>query len=275
MLTKENYMSQHPLLELRNRTQTKLRAGKTTIGLFLISGNAMIAETLGTLPIDWLIIDMEASPVSNEGALHIMQALNGSEVTPMIRVSTLDHHLIEHALDLGAHGVLIPKIDTPEQAAEAVEACRYPPKGRRGINPVRASAYFGNLPSYFQGANERTLCMVQIESVNALRRVNEIAAVRGVDVLFIGAGDLASSFGQPGVVTGEKMDMARQQLLTATKILGTIPGIFAYSTDLAIQYAKEGFKFIAIGNDIKALRESVADSIQRLGFERTPMHRSE
>jgi 2-keto-3-deoxy-L-rhamnonate aldolase RhmA len=255
---------EHPLLDMENRTRTKLRAGQRTIGLFLLSGNAMIAEACGTLPIDWLIVDMEASPVTKEGALHIMQALSGSGVTPMIRVCTLDRHLIEHALDVGAHGVLVPKIETPEEAARAVEACRYPPAGRRGINPVRASAYFGNLPAYFQQANERSMCMVQIESVEAVGRAAELASVPGVDVVFIGAGDLASALGQPGVVTGDKMDRARQQVLEAVNKAGKVPGIFAYSIELAQQYAREGFKFIAIGNDIKALRESVLASVQRL-----------
>lgn len=252
------------LLNMGNSTQSKLRGGEKSIGLFLLSGNSMIAEALGTLPIDWLIIDMEASPITKEGALHVMQALNGSNVTPFIRVPFLNRHLIEHALDIGAHGILVPKIDTPEDAACAVDACMYPPTGHRGINPVRASAYFSNLPTYLKQANERTMCMIQVESVEAVNRVEQLAAVTGVDIIFIGAGDLASALGQPGIVTGQKMDEARLRVLQAVKNAGKIAGIFAYSIELAQQYAQEGFQFIAIGNDIKALREAVLESVARI-----------
>jgi len=250
------------LLDLNNRTQEKIEAGETSLGLFLLSGNSMIAETLSTLPIDWLMIDMEASPVTKEGVLHIMQALNGSRVTPMIRVPWLDRHFIEHALDIGAHGVLVPKVETPTEAVQAVKACLYPPTGHRGINPVRASAYFSNLPTYLEQANDRTMCMLQVESAKAVHRAGELAAVPGVDVIFIGMGDLASTLGQPGDVTGQKMDEARHHVLKAVKQAGKIAGIFAYSIELARQYAEEGFEFIAIGNEIKALRESVLHSVE-------------
>lgn len=258
-------MQPHSLFELSNRTAEMLAKGEVTFGLFLLSGNSMIAEAIGTMPLDWLVVDMEASPVTKEGTLHILQALNGSQVTPIIRVSVLERSLIEHALDVGAHGVIIPKVDTPEDAARAVQACRFPPDGVRGVNPVRASAYFGNLPRYFAEANQRTQCIVQIESAEAVERAAEIATVRGVDVLFMGMGDLACSYGQPGDVIGPKMDAARQRVLDAAEKSGKIAGIFAYAIELAELYVKEGFRFIAISNEIKLLREGVMASAQRLG----------
>ena len=254
-------MIRHPLLDLENRTTTKMRANQYALGVFLLSGNSMIAEAVATLPIDWLVVDMEASPVTKEGAIHVMQALNGSGVTPLIRVPACDRHLIEHALDAGAHGVIVPKIDTPKAAARAAAASRYPPRGARGINPVRSSAYFSNIPEYLRLANDRTLCIVQIESIEAVERAPEIAAVDGIDGLFIGVGDLASAFGHPGVITSSRMDDARQRVLRAAADAGKFPGIFAYSTELALQYAREGFRFIAIGNDIKAIRESMQGTI--------------
>jgi len=258
-------MQPHPLFELANRTAGMLADGQVTFGLFLLSGNSMIAEAVATMPLDWLVVDMEASPVTKEGALHILQALNGSLVTPIIRVSALERSLIEHALDVGAQGVIIPKVDTPEDAARAAQACRFPPDGNRGINPVRASAYFGNLPRYLAGANQRTLCIVQIESAEAVECAADIAAVKGVDVLFMGMGDLSSSLGQPGEVTGPKMDTARQRVLAAAEKAGKIAGIFAYAIDLAEQYVKEGFRVIAISNEVKLLREGVMESARRLG----------
>jgi 2-keto-3-deoxy-L-rhamnonate aldolase RhmA len=253
-----------PLLNFRNTTREKLEGGEPAVGLFLLSGSALIAETLSTLPIDWLMIDLEASPISKRDVLHVLQALNGSPVTPMIRVPSLERHAIEHALDVGAHAVLVPKVDTPEEALTAARHCRFPPQGQRGVNPVRASGYFADVPGYLAAANARTLCMVQIESALAVENAPRIADVSGVDVLFIGCGDLAMSLGQPGVVTGKKMDDSRAAVLAACARARKVAGIFAYSLELAALYLNEGFRFVAVGNDIKALRESVGDTLLRL-----------
>lgn len=234
------------------------------LGLFLLSGNSMIAELCGTLPLDWVVLDMEASPMSGPDALHMLQALTGSSCTPLVRVSRLDHHLIEHALDLGAAGVMVPKVDTPAQAEEAAAACRFPPEGRRGINPVRASGYFADVAGYLATANAATSCVVQIESARALENVEAIAAVPGVDALFLGMGDLACDLGQPGVMTGPAMDTARAAVLRAAQEHGKLAGIFAYTPELARQYADEGFTLIAFGNEIKLLRDAVVAGLDGL-----------
>jgi len=248
----------HPLTTFRNPCKEKLQRGDITIGLFLLSANSMVAEACSTMALDWLIVDLEASPASHMELLAIFQSLNGSGLTPMVRVRAQDHYRIEQALDLGAKGILVPKIESGEMAARVAAACRYPPQGSRGINPVRASGYFAAVKEYLSTANESVLCMVQIESIEAVDRADEIAQTPGVDVVFIGCGDLASSLGQPGVVTGPKMDEARQRVLQAVTNAGKIPGIFAYSMDLARVYAKEGFRFVAIGNDFQALRDAVS-----------------
>jgi 2-keto-3-deoxy-L-rhamnonate aldolase RhmA len=254
----------HPLLDEENRTWTKLRAGQTTHGLFLLTASSIVAEACTTLPIDWLIVDMEASPVSHQGLLHMLQAISGTAVTPLVRLRFTDHHRIEQALDLGAQGVLLPKVEDRAAAERVAAACRYPPEGRRGINPVRASAYFSDVPRYLATANRRCLCLVQIESREAVENAAEIAAVPGVDGLFIGCGDLASSLGQPGVVVGEEMDRARAKVLEAAVAHGKVPGIFAYGTDLARRYAAEGFRLIAFGNDVQALREGVLGRLRAI-----------
>jgi 2-keto-3-deoxy-L-rhamnonate aldolase RhmA len=230
-------------------------------GIFLLTGNSAIAELCGVLGFDWAVLDMEASPMSKQDAFTCVQALAGSACSVVVRVPYLNRHYIEHALDVGAHGVLIPKIDTPEDAAVAVAACRYPPEGARGINPVRASGYFGNISRYLQEANRKTLCLVQIESAEAVRNADVIAAVPGVDGLFIGMGDLASSYRQPGDVTGPAMDQARAAVLAATRKHSKHAGIFAYGLDLANTYAHEGFKLIALGNDIKFFREAASAAL--------------
>ena len=243
----------HPLFERGNRVKDSIKSGSASLGLFILSGNTMVMEACSTLPVDWLLIDAEASPVSPETMLGMFQAVAGSGVVPLVRVPQLDHHIIEHLLDLGAHGVLVPKVSSPEHAAAAVQAAYYPPLGRRGINPVRVSEYFGDVPGYLRTANNRTLCLVQIETREGLERAEEIAAVEGVSGLFLGPGDMASELGQPGDVTGPAMDRASARVLAASKGEGKIAGIFAYSVELAKRYLQDGFTFVAIGNDIKLL----------------------
>lgn len=251
----------HPLLRVSSPLRDLLAAGSQARGLFLLSPDSVFAEMAGTLGFDWAVVDMEASTMSKQDALHCLQALTGSGCSPVVRVPRLDRHLIEHALDVGAHAVLVPKVDTAEEAEASAAASRFPPEGERGVNPVRASGYFSNLPEYFQTANERTLCMVQVESVRAVRNVDEIAAVPGVDALFMGMGDLACAYGQPGDVTGEKLDGARAAVLNACRRHGKYAGIFAYGLNLARQYVAEGFTLLALGNDIKFFSEAAANTL--------------
>lgn len=256
-------------LDYVNPIKEKLRKGEPSIGLFFLSGSPVVAEVCATTDLDWIVLDIEGSPLSHGNILYLLQALNGSTVCPIIRVQRNEHSEIEHALDLGAFGVIVPKIDTQEAAAKTVAASFYPPIGRRGINPVRASGYFQDVPGYLKSANERTLCIVQIESRQAIKNVRSIAGLYGVDMLFIGPGDLANSLGQPGVMTGPKFDKARRTVLEAAQKAKKAAGIFAYTLDLAHQYIEEGFLFVAIGNDLKLLKSSISESIDAVMHRRS------
>lgn len=241
-----------------NDLKQHLYNGEVATGIFLLSSNSMISESCAVIPgVDWVIVDMEASTASKEDLMHIYQSLKNTNASPMVRVSELNKHQIEFALDIGSEAILIPKISTRDEAEEVARCSYYPPLGERGINPVRISNYFQNIQNYLIKANEQITVMVQIESKEAVENADEIAQTSGIDVLFIGCGDLASSYGQPGKVEGERMDSARARVLKACLKNNKIPGIFAYSLDLAKQYIQEGFKFIAIGNEIKLLQESL------------------
>ncbi|MGC1239918.1 MAG: aldolase/citrate lyase family protein [Acidimicrobiales bacterium] len=220
-------------------------------GIFLVTGNSMIAEAAAVAGFDWAVIDMEAAAIGRQDALHQLQALSGSNTVSMIRVASLDRSSIEHALDIGAAGVLVPKVETAGAAKEAADWCRFPPHGHRGVNPIRASAYFQNLESYFEEANSRVFCAVQIETSKGLANAAEIAAVEGVDIVFIGAGDLAMELGTPGKPSGEIFDSAVDEIFRCTVEANKIPGIFAYSLEYAMKYREAGFKLIALGNEIK------------------------
>ncbi len=256
---------QHPLLDPRNRLKDRLSdPSARAYGIFLLTADSALAEACGLTDLDWVVLDMEAGSMSRRDVLHCLQALTGSRCTAIVRVPALQRDVIEHMLDLGAHGILVPKVDSAEQAAAAAAACRFPPDGARGINPVRASGYFTDVPAYLREANARTMCLVQIESTRAVEDIDRIAKVDGIDGVFIGTGDLASSLGQPGVVTGPAMDAARATVLAAAQRHGKIAGLFAYSLDLARQYVDEGFQLVAIGNEIKIFREALVAALSNL-----------
>lgn len=252
------------LHDLVNNSKAKATRGDISIGCFLLSASSFIAETMAHHPLDWMVIDMEASHASKKDLLHILQALNAYDITPVVRVSSHDKHLIESSLDFGARGIVVPKVDTAAQAGEATSACFYPPRGNRGINCIRASAFYTRAKQYFDRANDSTLLIVQIESSESVDNVFEIADVPNVDVLFMGPGDLAASYGQNGVVTGPVMDRARGRVLKACRRSGKIAGIFAHNVESANQYIDEGFTFIAIGNDIKYLSLGLTLSLSHL-----------
>jgi 2-keto-3-deoxy-L-rhamnonate aldolase RhmA len=227
------------------------------LGLFLLWGEPGIAELCGTLSVDFVVIDMEAGALGRPEVLRMVQALSGWPVSVLVRVPCHDQYAIEHALDIGADGVMVPKVNSAAEAEAVAAVTRFPPAGRRGVNPVRASGYFGDLPGYFATANESVVCVVQIETPTAVENVDEIAAVPGIDGLFLGMGDLAMALGQPADVTGVRMDEARARVLAAAGKHRKLSGAFAYGLDVARAYRAEGFDLLGVGNDIKLLREGV------------------
>lgn len=246
---------------LRRRLEA---GGPAAYGLFLVSGNAMLAEAAAYTGVDWAVVDMEAAPMTRADALHQVQALTGTPTAPIVRVPGLERNAVEFALDLGVAGVMVPKVDTVEDAERAARGTRYPPEGTRGVNSIRASAYYTDSDRYAAEANREVLCIVQIESREAVRNVDKIARTDGIDLLFIGTGDLTMDLGQPGNATGSEFDEARAAVLAACADAGKPAGIFAPSTRLARQYANEGFRFIAIGNEVKFFVQSAALAVGML-----------
>ncbi|GIE86817.1 4-hydroxy-2-oxovalerate aldolase [Actinoplanes regularis] len=228
-----------------------------SFGLFQLWAEPGVAELYAMAGLDFVVIDMEAGALDRAAVMRIVQALHGHDISVLVRLAAHDRPAIEHALDIGADGVLVPKVESADEARAVAEAAKFPPLGRRGVNPVRASGYFADVPGYLAGANDSTLCLVQIESAAAAAVASDIAAVPGIDGLFIGMGDLAMDLGQPGVMTGDRVDTIRAAVLKAASENGIVAGIFAYTEDLARSYRDEGFEVIAVGNEIKLLREAI------------------
>ncbi len=177
---------------MKNLLKEKLQKDQAVIGTFVGLGHPDVTETLSRIGFDWLLIDGEHAPLGLETMQQMMQAMNGSNCTPLVRPQWNDMVIIKRVLDIGAHGVVIPWVNTKEEAEYAVSACKYPPEGLRGCGPRRA-AFFD--PDYLKTANDEILVIVQIETRKAISNIGDILSVPGVDACYIGPLDLSRSFG--------------------------------------------------------------------------------
>lgn len=209
---------------MKNLLKAKLKENKPVIGTFVGLGHPDVTEMLSRLGFDWLLLDGEHSPMGIETMQRMMQSMNGSDCTPIVRPQWNDMVIIKRVLDIGAHGVLIPWVNTKEEAEYAVSACKYPPEGLRGFGPRRAALFD---PEYFQTANDEILIIVQIETRQALNNLDDILSVKGIDACYIGPADLSISlgFGLPKWDNPEYLK-AFDQVLTAAKKWGKPAGMF-------------------------------------------------
>jgi 2-keto-3-deoxy-L-rhamnonate aldolase RhmA len=220
---------------LKNILREKLSKGEPVIGTFISLGHPDITETLSGLGFDWLLIDCEHSVIGLETMTLMMQAMNGSDCTPIVRPQWNDMVIIKRTLDAGAHGVLVPWVNNREQAEYAVRACRYPPVGLRGYGPRRAALHD---PDYMKTADEEIILIVQIETREAVDNVDEILAVEGIDACYIGPFDLALSFGiGPPDWNNPEYLAAFDRVLEAAEKAGKPAGMF--TTSDTIQWAIE------------------------------------
>lgn len=173
----------------------RMRAGETTFGGWLTVPNTMIAEIMAGAGYDWVLIDTEHGGFGNEGLQNCLVAFNGSPTVPIVRVPWNDAVRIKQILDMGADGILIPMVNTPDEARAAVAACKYPPEGNRGFGPRRASDYGRKSDEYVAQANASVIVIPQIEHVDAAAKIDDILDVPGIDAVCLGPTDLSGSAG--------------------------------------------------------------------------------
>jgi 2-keto-3-deoxy-L-rhamnonate aldolase RhmA len=216
---------------MKNPLKEKLQRGEVAIGTFIGIGHPEITEFLSVLGFDWLLLDGEHSPVGLETMQAMMQSMRNTETcVPIIRVEWNDPVIIKRALDIGAYGVLIPWVNTKEEAEAAVAACKYPPQGIRGCAPRRAGLINDN---YIMTANDNLLTIVQIETATAVKNIDDILAVEGVDVVYIGPVDLSMSmFGVPPKWDDPAYMAALDTVVDAAKKAGKPAGIYATSRNI-------------------------------------------
>lgn len=245
---------------MQNIFKAALQGGKPQIGLWLSLGNAYTAEICATAGFDWLLIDGEHAPNDVRSILSQLQAIGAYRSQPVVRPVAGDVALIKQVLDIGAQTLLIPMVDTPEQAAAMVAAVRYPPQGIRGNGAAGARATrWGLERDYVDRANDEVCLLVQAESALALENLEAICAVDGVDGVFIGPADLSASLGyrsDPGHPAVQKaIDEALLRIIGS----GKAAGILAPHLPQAKRYLDMGCRFVAVGVDASVLARAMRD----------------
>ncbi|MFC3100373.1 HpcH/HpaI aldolase/citrate lyase family protein [Altererythrobacter lauratis] len=232
----------------------KLRTGKPLIGLWQALANNYAAEICARQGFDWLLLDAEHSPNTIQTLLAQAQAIAPFPVETIVRVAFGEPVVFKQYLDLGLHSLLVPMVESAEQAADLVRYCRFPPRGIRGVSSATSrGADFGVDADYLHNADQHITLIVQIESRAGLENVAEIAAVDGVDALFIGPSDLAASLGHLGDPLHPEVTAAVDQALAVIKAAGKPAGIFAVSPQHARDSFAKGFAFASVGTDIGLL----------------------
>ncbi len=237
--------------------QSITEQGSPLYGFWLALGNPYSAEVCATAGFDWLVIDAEHAPNDLRSVLAQLQALAAYPWHVVVRPPVGDPNLIKQLLDIGVQTLLVPMVETADQAAAIVAATRYPKQGIRGVGGALARASRWNaIPNYLQTANNQMCVIVQVESVNALKNLDAIAAVPGVDAVFIGPSDLAATMGHLGKPDHPEVLPVIENAIQRIQRAGKPVGILTFDDALIKRYAELGCRFIAVGADVILLAQS-------------------
>lgn len=229
-------------------------ASRTQFGVWVCSGSALVAEICAGAGLDWLLIDMEHAPNGLESTLAQLQAVAASPTTPLVRVPSGDAVTIKQVLDLGAQNLLVPMISSADEARDVVAATRYPPHGRRGVgNALARSGRWNRIDDYLRTAADHVSVFVQIETAAGVEAAADIAAVDGVDGVFVGPSDLAASMGLIGQQAHTDVVAAVHRTFAAVRSAGKPVGVNAFDPSVADAYVEAGASFVLVGADVALL----------------------
>lgn len=237
-----------------NRFKAALHAARQQIGIWSMLADSNVVEVLTQSAFDWILIDTEHAANELPMVQAQLRTVAQGNVSAVVRVATNDAVLFKRALDVGAQTLLVPMVDDAEAAQRAVRAMRYPPLGIRGVSLATRANRYGRDADYLSCANDEVCLVVQIESAEALRNLEAIAAVSGVDALFVGPSDLAAALGHLGNPKHPDVQRAIQDALVRSHAAGKPIGILMTDPELAARYIAMGFDFIATATDIGILR---------------------
>ncbi|HET9290191.1 MAG TPA: aldolase/citrate lyase family protein [Actinomycetes bacterium] len=247
----------------RGRLRARLAAGESTVGTFVGAASPVTAEACAAAGVDWLLLDLEPGRGGEEQVRDGVPAAGAYGVPTVVRVESAARIRIGRVLDLGAAGVMLPRMDTAAEVAEAVRHLRYPPAGDRGVATYNRACRFAMDPGALARAGDEVLGVVQIESASAVEQVDQIAAIDGVDVLFVGPQDLSHNLGVPFRLQSPTYLAAVQRVRDAAERHGKTCGLLVGDGAAAAARHAEGWRFVAIGSDATLLAAAVAAELGR------------
>jgi 4-hydroxy-2-oxoheptanedioate aldolase len=260
-----------------NRLRRLWQEDKVTYGCWLSIPSSFSAEVMAHQGYHWICIDTQHGVIDYQTSLEMLQAISTTDAVPVVRVPWNEPGIIMKSLDAGAYGIIVPMVSSRAEAEAAVAACRYPPQGMRSFGPTRVAYYAGR--DYHEHANDEVLCIVMIETAQALENLDEILSVPGVDAAYIGPADLSLALGLPPRQDhdDDRFVNAKRRIVEACNRHGVIPGIHA-NAKLAAKHVQDGFRFILISSDVAALaagaaRDLAAVAPERPGPEARPVYR--
>jgi len=250
---------------MKNHFKELLKSGKTAIGTLVQLPSPPVAEVLAQAGFDWLLIDTEHGPIDTEKLQAMIRATRGTPLTPIVRVACNLDWMAKRVLDVGALGVMMPGVNSAEEALAAVRAVRYPPEGNRGFGPTFAALRWGlTAAEYVQQANDAVMAIVQIEHVDAVARIDQILGVPGIDLALIGPYDLSGSMNRLGQVGHSEIQAAIDRVLKAASKANVPVGIFGVDADEINRYIAQGFRAILVGVDVAFLAAGATAMLSRI-----------
>jgi len=246
-----------------NKVKALWKQGKPVAVGWVSSADTYVAEVLANAGFDALVLDMQhGMGIGPDRAALWLQAVSTTNTVPMVRVPWNEPWYMQWVLDAGAYGVIVPLVNSREEAAKAGGACRYPPLGYRSMGPNRARLYGG--VDYFQNANQEIACLVMVEDLRTVDQIDELAKAPGIDGFYIGPADLAISMGVApgGYRQDERHAAACRRVAQAAKASGLVAGIHCGGADEAVQRFSEGFKLCPIGSDVGMMAAGASSALQ-------------
>lgn len=248
-----------------NPVKRALREGKASIGTWLSLGSILASRFLARAGFAWLTVDLEHSPADWETATHIFGAVADAGCVPLARVPANRHDHIKRVLDNGAYGIVVPMVNTVEEARAAVAAAKYPPQGNRSVGGGAHALNFGTSSNdYYKHANEEILVILQCEHIQAVEAAEEIFAVPGIDAIFVGPNDLAASMRAPDGTPPKADEILRTQdrILAACQKCRVPAGIHCFSAEEARRRADQGWQFLAINSELRFMLDGALSALK-------------
>ena len=249
------------MIDLANSFKARLAAGGSPVpfGSWLMAAAPATAEAMGHCGFDFLVVDMEHVPIEVADLAHILRAIDATPAVPLVRLAWNDQVLIKRVLDAGAQSIMLPFVQTVEEARLAVACAKYPPLGIRGVAAVHRASRFGAMPDYLKRANDEVCVVLQLETPAAIERLSDVAAVPGVDALFVGPGDLAAAMGRIGEIGHADVQALIAHVAREARKVGKPVGIVGPNPDMVRRFLDYGYTFAAIASDVAMMTGRARD----------------